>query len=78
MSENVFEQVEVDRIDDPNDNLRAQAKADGQCACRLWLIVFLANISVIIILIFLILLLLVEIGPVRKCIPISIFVFDLL
>ena len=59
-------QLELNSVDDPNEELRAHAKFQGDCACRLWLIILVINIAVLAIVIFLILLLLIEIGPVRR------------
>ncbi len=61
-----FEQLEFNKNDDVNEQFRVQAKLQGQCACRLWLILFLVNFAIINFVTFLILLLLIEVGPVRK------------
>ena len=63
-----FQQVEIDKIEDPNEQLWAYARAQGECPCRLWLVLFSANLIIVIITFFLILLLLLEIGPTRRLI----------
>ncbi|CAF3386165.1 unnamed protein product [Rotaria sp. Silwood2] len=60
----VIYELEFNKIDDPNEKLRDHAKSQGQCACRLWLILFLVNFAIITIIMFLLLLLLIEVGPV--------------
>ncbi len=58
-----FEQLEFNKNDDVNEQFRAQAKSQAQCAYRLWLILFLVNFAIITFVTFL---LLIEVGPVRK------------
>lgn len=63
----VLVQIEFTPIEDPNEKFCAKARAQGDCPCRLWLIIFIVNLSIVTIVVFLILLLLLEIGPVRRC-----------
>lgn len=53
-------------MEDPNEQVYNYAKSQGDCPCRLWLILLLTNLTIIIVFTFLIILLLVEIGPARR------------